>query len=390
FEELGLTSKALLDNLNANGFFTPTPVQKSSFPRILEGSDIILSAYTGSGKTLAFVLPIVQKLLAQLDSLDRKGPSFLIVAPSRELAIQILRVVQSVIVGTELFATQAIGGANIQRQIEAIRNSRPHILVGTPGRIVELASKMGAKIRLQGVKYLIVDEVDQCLKKAMQSDLNLILQACSSPARQTIFASATGNVNNVKSLAQSSFRKEPLLLDLAGLRLPPQLRHCVIVTPRVKKIALVKKIFNLNGMTGLLVFVNDQRRVDIICDKLFENGLIAAPLKGDESKEDRKEVMRRLREGTLGEVPLVVATEIAARGIDIPGLSHVVSLDLPTDANHYVHRAGRTARGGAEGTSIVLCEPQEKFVVEKFCKELGLDFQYGQVYEQELIADEME
>ena len=264
------------------------------------------------------------------------------------------------------------------------RDTCVHIQVGTPGRVSELACTHAAKLKLSCVRYLIVDEVDQCLGSGMKGDMDRILKGVPKRGRQTVFASATGNTPATIAYADAHFVTAPLLLDLGGRQLPPQLRHVVLATPRMKKIEQVRRLLNLDDGTGALVFVNDQRRVGIVCDQLLENGIIAAPLTGEESRGDRTEVMRRLREGRLGDRPIVVCTEIAARGIDVPGVNLVVNLDLPTDAEHYVHRVGRTARGGREGTAVSLCEDKERWILDKFAKALQIEMREGELYNGKL------
>jgi ATP-dependent RNA helicase DeaD len=394
FAEIGLRQEALLDRVEALGFERPTEIQEATVPPLLEGRDVVLHAHTGSGKTLAFLLPVVEKLLQQRAAAEgaaggggkkAQPPACLVVAPSRELAIQILKVAEGLLEGTGLSAMQAIGGANVNRQHEALRKKKPEIVIGTPGRIAELVCEHGSKLKLGNVGYLVVDEVDQCLKPAMKGDVERVISKIPADRRQTVFASATGNSPQVVAFAERHFASTPLLLDLGGIKLPPQLVHVAVTTPRMKKIETLRKLLNVQDSTGALVFVNDQHRVGIICSQLLENGIIAAPLTGEESRNDRQEVMRRLREGRLGQRPIVVCTEMAARGIDVPGLNYVVSLDLPTDADHYVHRAGRTARGGREGTSVVLCEERELYIVEKFEKALGIEVLEGEVYDGQLL-----
>eukprot|EP00802_Teleaulax_amphioxeia_P005510 Tamp_05514.p1 GENE.Tamp_05514~~Tamp_05514.p1 ORF type:complete len:514 (+),score=129.30 Tamp_05514:828-2369(+) len=399
FQDLGLAQEALLERVEALQFARPTAIQEATVPQLLAGRDVILHAHTGSGKTLAFLLPIVERLLQAQGERERdgvvalgalvRGPECLILAPSRELAIQILKVAEELLAGTGIKAVQAIGGANVNRQVEALRKKKPSLVIGTPGRVSELATEHGSKLKLSNIKYLVVDEVDQCMKKALRGDMERIISKIPARNRQTVFASATGNSPEVVTLAETHFASTALLLDLGGIKLPPQLQHVIIPTPRMKKIEVLRRVLNLDDSSGALVFVNEQHRVGVLCDQLYENGIIAAPLTGEESRDDRTEVMRRLREGRLGERPIVVCTEIAARGIDVPGLNYVVNFDLPTDADHYVHRAGRTARGGRGGTCITLCEEREIFIVEKFEKSLDITVREGELFEgQLLVADE--
>ncbi|KAJ1490963.1 P-loop containing nucleoside triphosphate hydrolase protein [Baffinella frigidus] len=363
---------------------------------------------TGSGKTLAFLLPIVHSLLEAAPppgSPKSTGPpACLILAPSRDLAMQIFRVADSLLQGSTLSASQAIGGANPERQVEALRKQKPAIVVGTPGRVAELGIKQ-SKLNLGSIKYLVVDEADQCLATRLAGDVEPILAKIAKTRRQTVFATATGNTPQMIAFAKQHFRSAPVMLSLGNERLPPQLQHVVIPCQRIKRLEVLRSVFFMDDvkgealnpgggdwlLTGVLVFVNDAHAVDVACTQLELLGLIAAPLKllgliaaplkGDTERDDRKEIMRRLRESRLGDKPLVVATEMAARGIDIPDFSHVVNFDLPTDGAHYVHRAGRTARAGRAGTAITLCPPSNLFVMGKFAAELGIEFRAADVYD---------
>jgi len=312
-------------------------------------------------------------------------PRALVITPSRELAIQVLRQAEALCEGTGLRVAQVIGGANPKRQIEDIRKKKPHIIVGTPGRLAELVVDTG-KVKISGVKHVVVDEVDQCLGDSYRDDVMALLKRVKRDG-QFIFASATGGQKGVISLAERYMGDDAVMLEMEGRRrLPPLLRHCAILSPRMKHLDAVKRVFNLKGLSGLLIFVEDGRRVDVVCEQLLsQHSLVAAPLKGEAGKEDRQEVMRRLRAGTLGEKPLVVSTEIAARGLDVAAFTHVVNMDLPTDAEHYIHRAGRTGRAGRDGVAITLCEPNREFVLGKIGRALGIEFEKVSLFDGEII-----
>jgi len=239
--------------------------------------------------------------------------------------------------------------------------------VGTPGRIAELIS--ARKLNTHTVKTLVVDEIDQVMAPAFKNELIRVLKAISRD-RQTVFASATIPAS-VEEVAQR-WMKEPLHLEVeATLKLPTTLTHAFLVAERDKVDAL-RRLIHAQTPKAAIGFVNEGRRVDELVSKLSFKGLAVAALHGQARKQERATLIKGFREGKF---QLLLATELAARGLDIKGLTHVYNLDLPTDAEHYVHRAGRTGRAGQAGTVVSIIAPNERFVIEKFAKALGVEFQ---------------
>ena len=373
FATIGLMVPGVLENLAAANMTIPNALQRASFSPIASARDVILHACTGSGKTLAFLLPLIQ----QLDPNSRE-PQALVLCPSRELAFQTLRVAEKLLKGSPLRVVAVAGGVNPARQIEKIRKEKPQLLVGTAGRVRELTLEW-RKLKLQRVRHLVIDEVDEALRGAnLEASLALIGLFQDGRPLQILFASATADNPTVRRAAVQLLH-QPLMLRLMQKggssssrdvpELPQTLRHVVYVLPTQKHLEAIRKLAHSAPAPTCLIFVNSPHRARIVCDKLSKDyGVPAEPLYGKQEREEKVNVMRRLLDGRLR---FVVTTEMGARGLDIPSLTHVVNLEMPTDSEHYVHRAGRTGRAGAEGTVISVVSPERSFVVEKLTAKLG-------------------
>mmetsp|Transcript_14015 Transcript_14015/g.23012 ORF Transcript_14015/g.23012 Transcript_14015/m.23012 type:complete len:861 (+) Transcript_14015:44-2626(+) len=410
WKDIGITDSTLLSNLQSGKMscLTPLPVQEKSCPPILVGNDVLVSTHTGSGKTLAFLAPIAQSLL--MDTNNIKGssafPKAIIVAPGRELASQIVSVGQNLFAGTDLTISLAIGGTPFNRNVENLRKRKPDIVVGTPGRIAELvlgrAGEKKGKMNISGVQTIVLDEFDALLQYDVHKEPTVaIMEAMDrqhDDSLQRVLCSATAldmmgekqGDNNVETYlrpgyAHASVDESDVLVTKGvtskakeqtktSARVSRTTIHGALHVPH-QRFALdaVRKILNTDPLPQqALIFVDSPRRADIVIEKLAKMDIIAAPLHGGASsgKGDRAEVNKALREGYVG---CVVCTEIAARGIDAPYLTHVINLDLPTDASHYAHRAGRCGRGGRPGVSVsITCDGREKGVPRRLAEELGI------------------
>lgn len=419
FEEIGVTNPFVLENLKNMGIFNPTKIQEKAIPN-LKDSDVVMHAQTGSGKTLAYLLP----LLEIIDPANKRVQA-LIFAPSRELVAQIGLVASALFAGTGINIVTIIGGANVKGQINRLRDDKPQIIISTPGRLAEIVFSY-EKLRLGQVRAVIIDEVDNLLKEAFIDSLQVLLEATPifrrqrnaliSPSvksntivdedegefvdftddieddprqaepfhRMVCFASATSIDPAVDAFADRYLGDGWKRVSVeSSSMLPSTITHGIISAPRIKALEMLRKFLIAKpAVKSGLIFVNDPHRVEIVCEKLLEMGMIAAPLHGETSKDDRKEILTRLRDGR---VTLVVTTELAARGLDIPDLTHVVNFELPTDAQHYVHRAGRCGRAGRKGLVMNFAMTDTKFVIRRFGKQLGTkildcELREGQVY----------
>jgi superfamily II DNA/RNA helicase len=478
-DELRLT---VMRNLHSMGISTPTKIQSLTVPAIaVARNHSLLMAQTGSGKTLAYLLPLLQLLHP-----DRSNVQAVVLAPSRELVLQIHRVAATLFRGTNFRSLPLIGGANIRLQLDQLREQRPHVLIATPGRFAELVFKY-EKVHLKGLRALVLDEVDQLLQDSFREEIYTIAEAtplvrqapAPAPARRRVDddnihdviemnhtatnASSNANVagkrpmlliaasataiadpavplfmtkfcssppfgSSSSSSSSSSSRDIPSVNDATtsttitstttsksfmtklhhhssspswslvhiaqAAAVPTSLTHAVVVCARIKMLENLKRLLTVlhtstedhhHTFRRCLIFVNDAHRVEVVARKLFEDSrgrLVAAPLHGDSSKDDRKEVLARLLDGRL---QYVVTTELAARGLDIPDLSHVINLDLPSDSAHYVHRVGRCGRAGRAGMVVNFATSSTKFVLRRFAKQLSVkmndaEVRNGQVY----------
>jgi ATP-dependent RNA helicase DeaD len=345
------------------GYSTTTHVQLSAMPRISDGSDVMIQSYTGTGKTLAFLLPIFEAIDEESTAVQA-----VVVAPTRELAMQITREAERLCVGGDIRVMPLIGGANPARQAERLKFKPPHIVIGTPGRLAELEGNR--VLRLRKCRIVVVDEIDQCMQDSFVEHLEYVFTGCPRD-RQIVFVSATGDNDAVRAYAQKWMRVPELLRVVGQRKVPSNLEHfCTIVPARMRIDVLRRLMTTKDAPKQAICFVDDPRRVDIVCERLFEMKLAAGALRGNAHKLERAEVLRLFRKGA---VPLLVTTEVAARGLDVPEVTHVFNLDLPTDADHYVHRAGRTGRAGAKGIVVSIATAETAFVIAKFEKELGLE-----------------
>jgi len=381
FAALGVLRMRVAANLAAMNISAPNALQSACFGPLLGGRDAIVQAHTGSGKTIAFLLPLIE----QLDP-SSSEPQALVISPSRELAFQTARVAEALLAGTGLSCAALSGGANPNRQMDKVRKTRPQLLVGTPGRVVELAYEW-QKLKLQRVRHLVVDEVDEAFRPPyLQPTRRLLDSFKDGRPLQLVFASATSDAPAVRRAA-SQLMREPLMLRLtrtaaaggggggrgggdAAAALPSTIVHGCVVLPQRKHMEALQKLARLEPAPQCLVFVNSPYRARFVAKQLSEQyGTPAAPLFGEQEREERVDLMRRLLDGRTR---VVVCTELGARGLDLPSLTHVVNYELPTDERHYVHRAGRCGRAGAEGTVINLVAPETRFVVSKLAKRLDL------------------
>ncbi|CAN8062183.1 unnamed protein product [Agarophyton chilense] len=356
-------SEELLENLEKNfGITTATHVQLAAIPRVTDGKDIVIQSHTGSGKTLAFLLPVLDEI-----DIEHDITQVVIVAPTRELAMQISRECDRLIEGTDIRNMALIGGANPARQAEKLRKKTPHIVTGTPGRLAELHE--GRDLNLRHVQTLIVDEVDQCLQEVFMKHITRLLHAVRSA--QKVLVSATGDVDSVRNFAMENMNA-PVLLRVGGSqRIPKAISHWHYLVPaRLKIDALRKLMYSEPVPTRAIVFVDDPRRVDIVVHRLHQMKLAAGGLRGNAHKLERAEVLTAFRKGR---VVMLVTTEVAARGLDVRDITHVINLDMPTDGDHYLHRAGRCGRIGGDGHVISITNAETAFVVTRLARELGIE-----------------
>jgi ATP-dependent RNA helicase DeaD len=350
FADLGLRPE-LLAALTALGYEEPTPIQQEAIPPLVEGRDLLGQAATGTGKTAAFALPVLQRLPGHRRD---RAPVGLVLVPTRELAIQVSEALHRY--GKDLGARvlPVYGGAPIVRQLRSLE-AGVDVVVATPGRALDLLNR--GSLRLGDVTTVVLDEADEMLDMGFAEDLEAIL-AETPEQRQTVLFSAT-MPRRLDSLARRHLR-EPVRITIAREKAAageaPRVRQTAYVVPRAAKPAALGRILDLEAPAAAIVFCRTREEVDTLSETLTARGYRAEALHGGMSQEQRDRVMGRLRGGTA---ELLVATDVAARGLDIEQLTHVVNYDVPSAPEAYVHRIGRVGRAGREGVAITLAEPRE-------------------------------
>ena len=359
FSEIGLNEK-ILKAIKDLGFENPTPVQVQAIPFVLqEERDLISLAQTGTGKTAAFGLPIIERI-----DENRNQTQSIILCPTRELCLQITKDLNTYSsYYKKLKITAIYGGANIQPQIRAL-NSGSQIVVGTPGRVIDLINRK--KLKLKDVEFLVLDEADEMLNMGFKEDLDIIL-AETPEEKQTLLFSATMPKEVLK--ITKNYMHSPHRIEIASRNEGADNveHHYYIINARDRYKAL-RRISDINPDIYGIVFCRTRRETKDVSDKLMQDGYNADAIHGDLSQAQRDHVMNRFRKKNL---QILVATDVAARGIDINELTHVINYNLPDDNEVYVHRSGRTGRAGNKGISIIIAHSREKrklISIEKMIK----------------------
>jgi len=351
FTGLGLI-EPLTRAVAAEGYDTPTPIQAQSIPDLLTGRDLLGVAQTGTGKTAAFVLPILQRLHEANALPARKLPRVLILAPTRELALQIH---ESIVVYARHLSIRSVvvfGGVPMGKQVKGL-NDGAQILVATPGRLMDLMNQ--DKVRLNRVETFVLDEADRMLDMGFVNDVRKI-SAEVPEKRQTVLFSAT-MPENVRKLA-SGLMDNPVRVEVTPQSTTAErIGQRVFFVPKDKKRDLLTNVLKDKDVKRVLVFTRTKHSADRVARHLEQRGISAGAIHGNKTQNARQRALDGFKTGQLR---ALVATDIAARGIDVDGVSHVINFDLPNDAENYVHRIGRTARGGEKGEAISFCDAEER------------------------------
>lgn len=363
FSELPL-SPVILKNLADAGYETPTPIQREAIPHLLEGRDLLGIAQTGTGKTAAFSLPIINYLANKPLQVKSGEPRVLILTPTRELASQINDNIQKYSKGLHLKTGVIFGGVGQTPQVEALRRGLD-ILVATPGRLLDLMEQRF--INLDKIEVFILDEADRMLDMGFIHDIKKVI-AKLPPQRQTLLFSAT-MPDEISHLA-GKLLKNPKRVEVT----PPsstveRIDQRVIFTQRVHKYQLLRKLLGEEGVELTLVFTRTKHGANKIVDYLAHHNIPSAAIHGNKSQSARESALANFKEG---KIKVLIATDIAARGLDIQGVSHVINFDLPVEAESYVHRIGRTARAGRDGDAISFCDETERDALARIQKLIKL------------------
>ncbi|MBP7518288.1 MAG: DEAD/DEAH box helicase [Desulfobulbus sp.] len=351
FDQFGLRAE-LVQTAAELGFTAPTPIQQAVIPPIVAGRDVIGQAQTGTGKTAAYGLPLLHRLDRQ-----QHGVQALVLAPTRELAIQVAAALEQYGRGVGAKVLALYGGQSYQQQLRSLRE-RVEVVVGTPGRLLDLMEQ--GNLDLGGVRTVVLDEADEMLSMGFVEDIESILDRIP-PERQTLLFSATIS-RRVLGLSKRYLR-DPETVSVT----PEQLtgasieQRYYLVNPQ-DKVAALTRLIEMETIDSALVFARTRLGTGELANQLSTRGYAAEALNGDLSQDARIQVLNRFR---AGQVKVLVATDVAARGLDIDDISHVFNFDLPDDPEVYVHRVGRTGRAGREGVAITLLSPRERFLLRR-------------------------
>jgi ATP-dependent RNA helicase DeaD len=345
FEQL-MISEPVLRALNDMGFEEPTPIQQEAIPVAMSGQDMIGQAQTGTGKTAAFGIPVLERV----DGTNRHV-QVVILSPTRELAIQVAEELNKMAQYTDIQALPIYGGQDINRQFRSLRKN-PQIIVATPGRLMDHMDR--GSIKLDQVKIVVLDEADEMLNMGFVDDINKILQEVPEE-RQTLLFSAT-MPKAIQNLAET-YLTEPTLIRMKATQLTmDSIEQYYIEVQDRQKFDVLCRLFDIQAPELAIIFARTKRRVDEVTEGLKKRGYMAEGIHGDLSQQKRDSVIRQFREGIID---ILVATDVAARGLDISGVSHVYNYDLPQDPESYTHRVGRTGRAGKTGEAFTFVIPRE-------------------------------
>ncbi len=351
FADLGLASE-LLDALRALGYETPSPIQAQAIPQLLAGADLIGQAQTGTGKTAAFALPIVQRVDVEL-----ARPQALVLVPTRELAIQVAEAFASYAARRAGFHVLPIyGGQSYVPQLAALRRGA-HVVVGTPGRVIDHLER--GTLQLDSLRHLVLDEADEMLRMGFIDDVEAVLQR-TPPQRQIALFSAT-MPPAIRAIAQRHLREPREVTIQARTTTAMQVQQRCWMVSGLHKLDALTRILEVEDFDAMIVFARTKLGTEELADKLAARGFATAALNGDVQQNQRERIVQRLKDG---QIDILVATDVAARGLDVDRISHVVNYDIPADVESYVHRIGRTGRAGRSGHAILFVTPRERYLLQ--------------------------
>jgi ATP-dependent RNA helicase DeaD len=353
FGALGLADP-IVKAVAALGYEEPTPIQREAIPVLVAGRDLIGQAGTGTGKTAAFALPLLHRL-AEAKAAGGRGPRGLILVPTRELAMQVAEAVHKYAKGTDLRVVPVYGGAPMDQQIRALRRGAD-IVVATPGRAVDLLRRQA--LALDAVAVLVLDEADEMLDMGFADDLETIITATPDDRQTALFAATMAP--RIGAIAESHLTR-PARVTIKGEKRAagrlPRVRQTAYIASRAQKAHALGRILEFEDPASAIVFCRTRLEVDELTDTLKSHGYVAQALHGGMEQRQRDRVMQAFRQE---QADVLVATDVAARGLDIEHVSHVINYDIPTSPEVYVHRIGRTGRIGREGIAITLVDPREQ------------------------------
>lgn len=358
----------LIKGLNIIGIEEPTEIQKEVIPVALDGENLIGQSETGTGKTLAYLLPTLEKI-----DISKKEMQCIILAPTHELAIQINNTINDLkqAASLDITSTALIGSANIKRQIESLK-AKPHIIVGSAGRILELIGKK--KVSAHTIKTIIIDEVDKLLDKNNLSVVKNIIKATQKQTQVMMFSATLNN----KTLDIAKTLKENIkVISVKNNKVNENINHNYIKTDSRRKIETLRKLINATKAERILVFNNDIYITNTAIENLTASNIKVAAIGGNNKMEERKKALEDFRKG---KIQVLIASDVAARGLDIKGVTHVINLDIPEDSNDYLHRSGRVGRAGEFGEVFSIVSDREEKIIKIHEKNFKINITERQLY----------
>lgn len=375
FSELGLNDN-IVKGLELQGITEPTEIQSLTIPEILKNKDVIGESFTGSGKTLAFLAPIFQKI-----NTEKREMQVLIIQPTHELVMQTEAQIKMLAVNSNVSVTSLtlIGDVNIFNQIKKLKEIKPHIIVGTPGRVLDLMNKK--KISAHTIKTIVIDEADNLLDNTSSAFVKDIIKKTMKD-REILIFSATINKNTLETA--KALMKDPVIFkNESNFSLNPVIEHMYIETDPREKSEVLRKLTSAINPQKAVVFVNNVYNIDLVAERLNYHNKNAFAMHNKLTKEQRQNAMEKFRKG---QIKILVSSDISARGFDIENVTHIINLDFPSNPLEYLHRAGRTARGKNSGCTISLVTAKEMHLIKKYEKEFKIKIVKKQLKQGQLLS----
>ena len=374
FNELN-TNNSIVVGLEKQNITIPTGIQETAIPFALENKDIIAEAHTGTGKTLAFLIPIFEKI-----NIEKREMQAIILAPTHELVVQIESQIKllSTNSGINVTSLSIMGESNIEKQIKKLKEVKPHIIVGSPGRILDLIKKK--KITAHTIKTIVLDEADNLLSKNKPVIIKDIIKSTMKD-RQLMFFSASINKETL-NLAKTLVKDVEIIKIENKSEINPKIEHICILGSLRDRFENLRKLLAAEQPQRAIVFVNNNTDLRQINEKLQYHKVKSTAIYGNASKEERQRALDAFRRGKCN---VLVSSDLSARGLDIPEVSHIISLDFPVNPDEYLHRAGRTARGNNSGVSVCLITNKDIEILQSYEKAFDIEFTVKKLYGGKLM-----
>lgn len=379
FNELNINNSIVV-GLEKQNITIPTGIQETAIPFALENKDIIAEAHTGTGKTLAFLIPIFEKI-----NVEKREMQAIILAPTHELVVQIESQIKLLSTNSNINVTSLsiMGESNIEKQIKKLKEVKPHIIVGSPGRILDLIKKK--KITAHTIKTIVLDEADNLLSKNKPVIIKDIIKSTMKD-RQLMFFSASINKETL-NLAKTLVKDVEIIKIENKSEINPKIEHICILGSLRDRFENLRKLLAAEQPQRAIVFVNNNTDLRQINEKLQYHKVKSTAIYGNASKEERQRALDAFRRGKCN---VLVSSDLSARGLDIPEVSHIISLDFPVNPDEYLHRAGRTARGNNSGVSVCLITNKDIEILQSYEKAFGIEFTVKKLYGGKLMDMEQQ